>query len=490
MIMDMPSDMLVTAQTYIEENALAREELQWYPEYHMAAPVGWVNDPNGFCYYKGNYHLFYQHHPYAPKWGPMHWGHKYSSDLIHWQDAKIALAPDEKYDANGCFSGCGLVKDDKMYLMYTGHVDLPNDGRIETQFLAASEDGFNFTKCSKDPVLFAPEDENIVYNGHFRDPKVWEHEGKFYVVIGAQTPQETGHVVLYESDDLMHWQYKSIMAQAKGNEGFMWECPNFAEIDGREALIFSPQGVKPEGYKFQNVHQSVYMLGSMDYKTGVFTRGDIHQLDYGSDFYAPQIMQNADGRCLMIGWLDMWDTEMPEAQEKWAGMMTIPRELHIKDGAVISQPVAEMVNLRSNEVSYVNVTVDEEAALDGIKGVSGELVADVDMSNAKTFKLALRAGSKEETVLSYNKDEAMFAVDRTKSGQGPQDVRKAPAALQDNKLKLRIFLDKSSIEVFVNDGELVMSHRIYPAKESDGIRFSAAGGTAVLEKVAFYQLHK
>lgn len=491
MVTDMPSDMLVTAQKYIEENALNREELQWYPEYHMAAPVGWINDPNGFCYFKGNYHLFYQHYPYAPKWGPMHWGHKYSSDLIHWKDAPVALAPDEYYDGDGCFSGCGLVKDDKMYLMYTGHKDLARDRdeRIETQFLAASEDGFNFTKCSKDPVLYAPGDEEIVHNGHFRDPKVWEHDGKYYVVIGAQDTKETGHVVIYESDDLMDWKYKNIMAKARGNEGFMWECPNFAEIDGSEVLIFSPQGVKPEGYKFNNLHQSVYMIGNMNYETGEFSRGDIHQLDYGTDFYAPQIMQDKDGRCLMIGWLDMWETDMVEAQEKWAGMMTIPRELHMKNGAVISQPVAEMVNLRGNEVSYENVSVAEEISLEGIKGITGELVATADLSNAGKFKVALRAGKNEETVLTYDKNTSMFSVDRTKAGQGPADVRTVPVDLHNNKLNLRIFIDKSSIEVFVNDGELVMSHRIYPAKDSDGIKFSAEDGTVLLDKAAFYELN-
>ncbi|MBQ3451839.1 MAG: hypothetical protein IJG32_06220, partial [Selenomonadaceae bacterium] len=196
------------------EQAKKCQESKWYPKYHVAPPVGWLNDPNGFSYYKGQYHIFYQYHPYSVNWGPMHWGHSTSKDLCHWEHQPIAITPGEFsegkewYDWDGCFSGCGYEFEGKLWLMYTsqrfnrsaegtdigGNASNPSGynpsgssggGNVtERQCFAYSEDGINFTKYEKNPVIDIPNDHPIVANVDFRDPKIWDHDGKYYCAIG------------------------------------------------------------------------------------------------------------------------------------------------------------------------------------------------------------------------------------------------------------------------------------------------------------------
>jgi len=456
---------------------------RWYPLYHVAAPIGWLNDPNGFCTYKGQYHLFYQYHPYSAQWGPMHWGHVVSKDLVHWDHLPIAIKPDKPYDRDGCFSGSAIEFGGKLYLMYTGNVP---EG--QNQCIAVSGDGINFEKYEGNPVIEAPENVDM-QSLHFRDPKVWRHGEKFYAVIGAKTADEQqGQALLYESDDLINWKFKNISARSHGNEGNMWECPNFAEVDGKDVVILSPMGINPEGNKYLNHVDSGYFIGKLNYRTGVYVRGKFELLDYGSDFYAPQIMQTEDGRCIMIGWLAMWYADMPEQEDGWAGLMTVPRELHIKNGKLISVPVKELESLReSSAATHTNLKLTEPEKLYGVRGETGELIVEVNLAKSDNFSVELRAGGDEKTLLNYDKSTSIFQLNRENSGVGPKDNREVQLE-PSNKLKLRIYIERSSVEVFINDGEAVMSARIYPAETSQDIIFVPRDGKLTLNEVTFYKL--
>ncbi len=476
-------------------------DARWYPRYHLAAPFGWCNDPNGMCFYKGQYHFFYQHYPYAPQWGPMHWGHAVSDDLAYWKHLPIALKPDAPYEVGGgCFSGSAIEKDGKLYLMYTGHLSATPEeeaaigyGHIEFQCLASSEDGVHFEKSEKNPVIEDTDVEDKDISIHdIRDPKVWEHNGKYYAVLGSRTPDMAhGQILLFVSKDLTKaWRLKAISARSEGNLGGMWECPNFAEIDGQDVLIFSPMDLRTDDGTFYHDKAAGVLIGKLNYKSGIFKHGDFQYLDKGFDFYAPQVMQTPDGRAVIIGWLDMWNVDMHEAKDGWAGQMTVPRELHVKNGKIFSTPVKELEKLRKwKPITFGNLVIDEATTFDGVSGEAYELVLTIDAAKSQKFSIALRASELEQTVLTYNAN-GTFKLDRTQAGEvinGIASVREIQIEPQD-KLKLHIFVDRSSVEVFINDGAEVLSARIYPKRTSQKIIFTPEDETLVIDSLEYYKL--
>ncbi|MCL7746260.1 glycoside hydrolase family 32 protein [Halalkalibacter alkaliphilus] len=449
---------------------------EWNLQYHVMPQANWMNDPNGFSFFMGEYHLFYQHHPYDPKWGPMHWGHVKSKDLVHWEHLPIALAPSEDYDKDGCFSGSAIEKDGKLYLMYTGNVWI--EGKLDedlkqVQAIAVSDDGIHFEKIKENPVISeVPEGDINIF--HFRDPKVWKHEGAYYCVLGSKTKSNTGQVLLYRSSNLIDWEFVSVMAKGEGNFGFMWECPDLFELEGKEVLVMSPQGVKPEGNDYHNLHQAGYVIGQLNYQTGIFQYGPYYTLDHGFDFYAPQTMVDDKGRRILIGWMDMWESDMPTQEFGYSGAMTIPRIVSLRNDRLYTLPVPELEDLREEETYYSDVLIEGETSLKGVHGDCLELKMKIDVKDATTFGLKVRqdAVTKQETVLTFDKRDGLVILDRTKAGKGPGGVRKTTVSMV-KTITLQIFIDKSSVEIFINEGEKVMSARVFPTKEAQGITFFA-----------------
>ncbi len=494
---------------------------KWYPFYHTAPPVGWLNDPNGFCWYKGEYHIFYQHHPFSVDWGPMHWGHSTSKDFCHWTHQPIAIAPGafseghEWYDWDGCFSGCGIEFEGKLWLMYTsqrfngpGGVNSSANpsaynpsgssggGNVtERQCYAYSEDGIHFTKYEKNPVIDIPNDHPIIANIDFRDPKIWEHNGKYYCVIGNRIRDRSRtQIVMFESSDFFNWTYKSVVAISKPDysEGTMWECPGFAHFGDKYVMIISPQHVPPQGRLFHNIHQAGYMVGSLDYDQGVFTHGDFYTFDYGFDFYATTMMKHPDtGRYFIIAWMAAWQSPFPEQADGWATLLTIPRELKMReDGKVLTVPPEELKGLRKEHVGYQNVKIDKPTKLDGVKGSVGELIVEIDPKQA--FKIELRVGEgsdseqPEKTIFSYEPNERVIALNRDFAGAGGKGVREFEIDPCDT-MEWRFYLDRSSIELFVNGGEYAMSTRVYPRTTSDDIVFAPVDAPIEIKSVDYYK---
>lgn len=466
----------------------------WKPRFHLSPPAFWTNDPNGFVYYQDRYHLFYQHNPYGPEWGSIHWGHASSSDLAHWKHHPIALAPSEDYDRDGVFSGSAIEKDGKLWLMYTGNqwtgTNYDTDLR-QFQCLAVSEDGgITFNKIDSNPVISeAPVGD--IHPFHFRDPKVWKHQGHYYCVLGSRTMEHAGQFLLYRSVDLLQWDFIAKPAGGNRELGFMWECPDLFKLDDFDVLVFSPQGMKPNGHLYRNLHQSGYLLGRLDDKLGKFEHGEFRMLDYGFDFYAPQTMEDPQGRRIMIAWMAMWDSKMPEQEHQWAGAMTIPRELKLQNGQLISIPVPELQKLRTNGITICNVEVNNEMELAGTAGDCMELEVCIDSRSSTNFGLKLRCDTSgnEETVLMYDKITKTLTLDRDRSGKGPGGKRTAPVELINGRLKLQIFIDRSSVEIFIQEGIKTMTARIYPQETSVGIRFFA-NESIMLEKVSGYHLEQ
>ena len=254
----MTSELLQRARQF-EETHMKDISPEERPLYHVTGGTGWINDPNGFSFYKGEYHLFYQYHPYSNEWGPMHWGHMVSKDLIRWERRPVVMAPDQEYDNAGCFSGSALeLSDGRHLLMYTGVGKVTEkDGsqkEYQTQCMAVG-DGTEYEKYEQNPVItteVVPEGGSKV---DFRDPKIWQEEdGTFYVVASNATDDGNSAILLFQSKDGFHWEFCSVIDRSDKKLGWMWECPDFFELDGKQILVASPMEMMPDGLKFHVGH--------------------------------------------------------------------------------------------------------------------------------------------------------------------------------------------------------------------------------------------
>jgi len=454
-------------------------------KFHVTGAIGWINDPNGFSVYKGEYHLFFQYHPYKPVWGPMHWGHVKTRDFIRWERLPVALAPDMPYDKDGCFSGSAIeLPDGRQLLMYTGvREERQEDGTLkpyQTQCLAVG-DGVNYEKCEANPVLTAADLPKGGSEADFRDPKLWREADSYWAVVGNRPADGSGSILLFHSEDAFHWQYKGRVASNHCQYGMMWECPDYFRLDGKDVLFVSPQEMSPMGLEFHAGNGTVCMIGQANEDKHLI-RENVHAIDYGIDFYAPQTLLAPDGRRIMIAWMQNWDTarSQPSNARIW-GMMTLPRELRIRDGRLIQQPVRELANYFGEKISYRNVPLSTETFLTGVRGRTIDLTVSVRPANGSAmyrwFKLNLAKDGEHVTSVKFKPDQGIVRVDRSRCGFRFDivHVREFPVYSKHGCIKLRAVLDRHSLELFVNDGEQAASFVLHTPVEADVISFEAEG---------------
>lgn len=462
------------AQSSLAQLCVNRGNL-FYPKFHLATPAAWQNDPNGLIYFGDRYHAFYQHNPFSEVWGPMHWGHATSNDMVHWQHEPIALAPGDDGDKDGCFSGSAVDDNGVLSLIYTGHNVTPTDsGDIvrQVQCLAISEDGIHFKK--QGVVLTPPEGVS-----DFRDPKVWRENGSWWMVVGNRY-NDLGRVLLYRGDSLQDWHFDRVLACTDGKNGtkrsYMWECPDFYKCGDHHYLMFSPQGMDAEGYDYRNLDQSGILQGTWQPGGDFSISGNFKELDHGHDFYAPQSFVAKDGRRIMMGWMDMWDSPMPSQNEGWAGCFTLPRELFERDGNLCQRPVGEMESLRQQEmaINYGTITA-KQPLLDNADCVEMELFWNLTDSKAERYGLQLGKG-----LQLYVDNQAQRLVLWHSYPEDKIDGYRSIALPQGDQLHLRLFIDMSSLEVFVNDGDATLTSRIYPKAGERQLQLFASEGECVL----------
>lgn len=469
-------DKLEKANEYVKEYQLNKEEL---PVFHVAPVIGWINDPNGFSVYQDRIHLFYQYHPYSNVWGPMHWGHCVTKDFVKWENMPVAFAPDQEYDAAGCFSGSGMETEEGHLLVYTGVMkEECNGSKVEyqNQCLAVGN-GVTYKKLEHNPVVTGSMMPENFSREHFRDPKIWKEEDGYYLLAGNKTKDDIPQVVLFHSDNLKDWHYVSVLAKDNdGHFGTMWECPDFFEMDGQYILIASPQDMRADE-EFHNGNNAVYFLGEYDKKNHEFQYQEAFSLDDGLDFYAPQTMVTSDGRRVMIAWMQSWDSNIRPVNQKWSGMMTLPRELKMENGRLLQNPVREIENYHTNPVRYENKEIKGKCQLPGINGRVLDLSVDILSGDFREFSIHFAYNEHYTTSLTYYKGKKELEFDRTYSGMVRDTISLRRVKIKKAKegLKLRIILDKYSVEVFVNDGEQVLSATFYTPSVADGICFECDG---------------
>lgn len=463
------------------------------PAFHVTGGIGWINDPNGFSCYKGEYHLFFQYHPYTSSWGPMHWGHVKTRDFIRWERLPIAMAPDTEADRDGCFSGSALeLEDGRQMLVYTGVYRMRRaDGSIEEfqQQCVAFGDGVNYEKYPGNPVL---DGSDLPAGGSeldFRDPKVWQDEdGTYFMAVGNRTPDGSGAILLFESKNGLQWAYSATLDVCRNEYGRMWECPDFFPLGGKQVLLTSPQEMTAIGLEFHAGYGVLGLIGRYDKAARRFERERVQAIDYGTDFYAPQTLQSYDGRRVMIAWMQNWTTSNCKPQgARYFGQMTLPRELALRDGRLVQNPVQELANYHGRRVSYVDILASGETSLHGVSGRLVDMTVTVRPIGGRAsyhyFKLHLAKDGEHETTVRYKVENSTLRVDRTRSGF-PYDivnVRDLPVRPQDGRIKLRVVMDRNSLEVFVNDGEQAATFIIYTPVQANAISFEVADGAALLD---------
>ncbi|GEK89859.1 beta-fructofuranosidase [Alkalibacterium putridalgicola] len=459
------------ANKYIKENK-GNLNKKYYPDYHFASQYGWINDPNGFSIFNNEYHLFYQYYPYASQWGPMHWGHAKSSDGIKWEHLDVALAPDKQYDQGGCFSGSAIEKDGKLFLMYTGHLPNETDENLtrQNQNIAISKDGVSFKKYENNPVLTEddiPEGSSIV---DFRDPKIFEKDNVYYCVIGSKTVNNEGQVLLYRSEDLLKWDYVSVFLPYNKYLGTMVECPDFVRIDHKEYFVLSAMNYKDENTGKVYNHISWLIEGEVDWNNFVFEMKNIKEMDRGLDFYAPQTVAREDGP-VAIAWMQGWGRDFPSDEQShgWAGQMTLPRKLTLKGDRLKQKVLSGIESYKHSKISNDNVGIDNKHVL------SNEVVQYISIQ-AKSdklddFILKFSNDTNEEVMLTYDHSGRNFRFSRKNTNvkimnEEDEEVMDSSKtySYSGETLNMEIFIDKSSIELFVND-EITLSNTYYMEEE-------------------------
>ena len=417
---------------------------------HLRAPGNWLNDPNGFIYYKGKYHLFYQYFPYAPEWGTMHWGHGVSEDLVHWEHLDIALFPSKRYDENGVFSGSALERDGKLCLYYSAvryleaddeDIHRAKDGRMETsQAMVVSEDGFVFDNWKgKRQIIPVIRDMEIGDAADTRDPKVWYDGKDYYMVLGSTCEKKEGKVLFFKSRDGENWTYGG---QCR-HEGFGtgMECPDLFRVGGQYVFVGSPMGIGETGKGYRD--HAVCCLAEFDGDScSMKVSGEFQYVDYGMDLYAPQTNVDKDGRQVMIAWMRMPKPVKNEGGKPWIGMMCIPRVVEVENGHICFRVHPEVDRYFDKEIEGKEFFDPERPCRIQTVLEEGEEI------NIGGYRIWMENG-----YVWTDRSQVFREI------EGHRLVSSTPERL--GCCRLDIFVDRNLIEVFINDGEYVISHVVY-----------------------------
>ncbi|RCT53978.1 glycoside hydrolase family 32 protein [Winogradskyella sp. KYW1333] len=508
-------------QSYSEEIEVAEnfteDELKYRPLFHFTPKNNWMNDPNGMFYLNGKYHLYFQHYPDGNVWGPMHWGHAISEDLINFEEQPIALYPDEiglifsgsavvDYNNTSGFSKDGKVPVVAIYTYHNMEGEKRGDIDFQTQGIAYSlDEGMTWTKYSENPVIKNPGIKD------FRDPKVfWDnHNSKWIMSLAAGNK-----IMIYSSANLKEWKFESEFGEDNGDHGGVWECPDLFPVkvkDSEEykwALLVS---INPSGPNGGSATQ--YFIG--DFDGHEFTIDDRFSkqldenkavwLDYGRDNYAGVTWSNisdTDGRKLFIGWMSNWDYARDVPTYKWRSTMTVPRELNLikKNNEYIlkSIPVKELNDFKSKTIEKDSIEPEELSKVIETAEIDfNKLNLEFNFKNLKEnkYQIIFNNGNGDSLIIGLNNNSKTIYLDRTKSGKVDFSEKFAPniskVKLSDmiNDAKFQILLDKTSVELFVNDGEIVMTELFFPNNPLDQISIISEDSYFIIKNIVISELN-
>lgn len=429
--------------------------MQWHNKFHLEMPKGLVNDPNGLCYHQGKYQIFFQWNPFGCEHKHKHWTYTQTTNFINYTKPQIALAPVDKFDKDGCYSGSARSKNNKLEIIYTANLKDEQNIRYPRQVLVKQNDDGEFIK-EKIIIDTVPEG----YTTHFRDPYIFAKNNRSFIILGAQRENLTGCALIYEEID-ENWIFRGELKTQLTDFGYMWECPNLFTIDDKDILVFCPQGLKAQKYQYQNLYQAGYLIGQFNPDTLEFTHGEFHEFDMGFDFYAPQVLVH-ENRHILIGWVGMPDKlqDYPTIDDGWVHSLTLPRELILKNDKLYQRPISELNELNQNTITKINT---DKISLSANK----KLEISIPLKDISSWQGKLKFND-EYILLTYDKNTSVFTIDRNQLKLGGKGIRQFLVKAQD-ELNLSVYIDSSIIELYLQDGEYYATFCYYPTENTPDI---------------------
>ncbi|GAB3880495.1 glycoside hydrolase family 32 protein [Spirosoma agri] len=479
---------LVTLLTFAGSTVLAQTHR---PQFHFSPKAHWINDPNGMVYYKGIYHLFYQYHPASSVWGPMHWGHTTSKDMVHWQEQPIALYPDSLgyifsgsavVDVNNT-SGFGKNGQTPLVAIFTHHnpkLEKQKPEQVQSQSLAYSlDEGKTWTKYAGNPVLPNPGITD------FRDPKVrWFEPQKKWVMTLATKDR----VTFYSSPNLKNWTKESEFGSDAGAHGGVWECPDLFPLthNGKKVWVLIVN-INPGGPNKGSAAQ--YFLGDFDGKMFKAYSKETKWMDFGADNYAGVTFANTGDRVTLIGWMSNWQYARDVPTPNWRGATTVPRDLGLqevdKELYLTSTPVKELNALDGQRFSLKNLTVKGQYDLTAkANNETGLFKLELATKSIADFSIVLANEAGNELVIGYDKSTNTYYIDRSRSGKvefekGFGERHTAPRLSTDATISLTLLADVASVELFADKGLTVMTDIFFPDKPMNKLFVKSATGVSI-----------
>ncbi|AIQ01948.1 sucrose-6-phosphate hydrolase [Streptococcus pyogenes] len=433
----------------------------WHSQFHVEPKTGLLNDPNGFSYFNGRYHLFYQNWPYGAAHGLKQWVHMTSTDLVHFTETRSRLLPDHAHDSHGAYSGSAYAIDDKLFLFYTGNVRDANWVRTPLQVGAWMDKQGNISKI---PQVLIEQPDDVTE--HFRDPQLFSYQGQFYAIIGAQGLDGKGKIKLYKAVDnhVDNWRFIADLDFDDSGTEYMIECPNLVFVDDKPVLIFSPQGLAKADLDYQNIYPNTYKIfESFNPETGqLLGGGGLQNLDFGFEAYATQAFSSPDGRVLAVSWIGLPDIDYPTDRYDYQGALSLVKELRIKDGILYQTPVSALQNLRGPAELFHN-KIDSSNCYE----------LELTIPGQKKLDLLLFADQKGNGLrLKVDTTKGQLSIDRSRAGvQYAQDYGTVRSCqIPQSHVTLNVYVDNSILEIFINQGQKVLTSRVFPTQGQTGIQ--------------------
>lgn len=448
-----------THRSYIDQLMDYCKNTPRHPKFHIHPPCGLMNDPNGLAYFQGKYHVFYQWFPFGPEHGMKHWAHVQSENLLDFQWSKEILIPDQEYEKNGCYSGNSIEVDGKLYLFYTANYK-SEQGKIPKQAMAWMEPDGSIHKYEHNPIIDETPDG---LTGEIRDPFVFSKNGCYYMLLGGGTLDGKAALLLYQSTDLTSWKYQGLIDVCVDgfDMGYMYECPSYIQVDGKDVLFLSLMGREPEGDRYHNEFSSLYFIGNLNLEEMRFEVECYDEIDKGFDFYAPQVFYGKDQTPMMFAWFGCGVQNLPYAtDDMWIHGLTMPRVLKIQNGQLY-QEIPEEITSKYEMVSDLTHMPE---------GNTWKLSLDFDQIQGSCVQI----GEENDCFkINLDVDHGVVSVDRSSLSKeicGKYGYTRRVTTKSGKLSSLDIYYDNTFIELDINKGEEWMAFRAYPQNQQIKIK--------------------